>query len=73
MEDGQRANSVFTEPDPSREGMSCGLDVEPEIAFREGQKQKTERKYEKITISNIGGRFGRRDERQRDDLFGQRL
>jgi hypothetical protein len=41
MEDGQRANSVCRESEQSREGMSCGLlDVEPEVAFREGQKQK---------------------------------
>jgi hypothetical protein len=54
MEDGQRANSVCRESDHSHEGMSCGLDVEPEVAFREGQKQKD--KYEK-TI-NVSGGFG---------------
>jgi hypothetical protein len=37
MEDGQRANLVCRESEHSREEMSCGLDVEPEIAFREGQ------------------------------------
>jgi len=26
---------------PLREGMVCGLDVEPEVAFREGQTTKT--------------------------------
>jgi len=62
MEDNKVANSVCRKIDHSREGMSCGLDVEPQIAFREGQKQK---KHEKITNSNNGGRFGWHDERQR--------
>jgi hypothetical protein len=40
MEDAQRAISVCRESEPSREGMSCGLDIEPEVAFREGQNKK---------------------------------
>jgi hypothetical protein len=40
MEDSHRANSVFTESYHSREGKSCGLDVEPEVALCEGQNKK---------------------------------
>jgi hypothetical protein len=50
MEDGQRSNSVFTESDQSREGKSCGLDVEPEVAFRSGQKQKANMKKLQLAI-----------------------
>jgi hypothetical protein len=54
MEDSHRANSVFTESYHSREGKSCGLDVEPEVAFRGGRK--TERKHEKtIKFSRTSG------------------
>ena len=40
MENDRHSNSVCRQPDQSRKEMNCGLDVEPEIAFREGQKQK---------------------------------
>jgi len=63
------------ESDQSREGMICGLDVEPEVAFRDGPKIKR-KKHEntKITISNNGGQFGRRNERQCvGHHFGQRF
>jgi hypothetical protein len=51
MEDGQRSNSVLTESDHSREeGMSCGLDVEPEVASLGGQKQKVNMKKLQLAI-----------------------
>ena len=50
MEDGLGANSVFTESDHSREGKSCGLDVEPEVAFCEGHKLKDNMKKLQIAI-----------------------
>ena len=50
MEDGLGSNSVFTESDQSREGMSCGLDVEPEVASLEGQKQKANMKKLQLAI-----------------------
>jgi hypothetical protein len=40
VEDGQRAKPARNKPDPSHEEVIFGLDVEPEVAFREGQKQK---------------------------------
>jgi hypothetical protein len=53
MEDGQRANSVCRQPNQSREGMSCGLDVEPEAAFRGGQNKKENMKKLQIVIFTI--------------------
>jgi len=32
--------SILRKPDCLREGMSCGLDVEPEVSFRKGQNKK---------------------------------
>jgi hypothetical protein len=51
MEDSQRANSVCRESDHSREGMSCGLDAEPEVAFREGQNRKIKMKVRKLQLA----------------------
>jgi hypothetical protein len=50
MEDSQRANSVCRESDHSREEMSCGLDVEPEVAFRDGRNKKENMKKLQIAI-----------------------
>ena len=55
-------------PYHSREETGCGLDVEPEVGFRNGSNKK---KHEKTTNYNIHDQFGCRNERQRDDLFGQ--
>jgi hypothetical protein len=55
MEDSHRANSVFTESNHSREEMSRGLeDVEPEVAFRSGQKQKANMKKLQLAILAVG-------------------
>ena len=70
MDDGQRAISVCKQSDQSREGMSCGLDVGPEVASHEMVEPGKE--HEKTTNSNIHDHFGRRDERQRADLYGHR-
>jgi hypothetical protein len=53
MEDGHRSNSVFTESDQSREGKSCGLDVEPEVAFCEGHKLKDNMKKTLIVLTTL--------------------
>ena len=44
MEDSQRAKTARNKSDRSCEGMSCGLDVEPEVASREVQKQRDKMK-----------------------------
>ena len=36
-----------------REGMSCGLDVEPQVAFREGQKQKQKVNMRKASFKSL--------------------
>src|SRR5664280_2136788 len=46
MENDRHSNSVCRQPDQSRKEMNCGLDVEPEIAFREGQYKKNMRKLQ---------------------------
>jgi hypothetical protein len=53
MEDSQRASSVCGQPDQSREGMSCGLDIEPEVAFREGRNKKENMKKLQTAIFTI--------------------
>jgi hypothetical protein len=35
--------------------MSCGLDVEPEVAFREGQKNKKKKHEKTIKFSRASG------------------
>ena len=50
MEDSQRTSSVCGQPDQSREGMSCGLIVEPEVAFCNGQHQNENMKKLQIAI-----------------------
>ena len=51
VEDSRHASSVCRELDRLREGMSCELDVEPQVAFREGQKQKKNMKIRTLQIA----------------------
>ena len=51
MENGHRAGSVLTESDQSREGTGCGLDFEPEVAFREGHRLKDNMKKTLVVLT----------------------